>query len=360
MLSDLWDELEKIIVVDFRMSTTALHADLILPAAMAYERVNLQYPITHMLRLSFSDKSVPPPENVRSEWEIFSELANHISEKALSRGMHNYVDSRRVSRNLDTLGKDFVLQGAFASDEDVLDEWVRDSAMAGTLPRDSSITSLRDKGSIRFTDLGVFSPGLSVASDVLPDKVMTAFSWHTEKGLPFPTLVRRAQFYIDHPWFLEADEHLPRHKEPPRQGGDGQYVLTSGHSRWTVHSINMGNSALLGTHRGRPLVILNTLDAATISIEDGEFVRVSNDHGDFSAMVRITPRIRPGQIVVYNGFEPHMFSQWKGSNEVEPGMVKWLHLVGKYGHLRYIPFGWQPVPADRAVYVNLTKIGDEE
>jgi nitrate reductase alpha subunit len=85
-------------------------------------------------------------------------------------------------------------------------------------------------------------------------------------------------------------------------------------------------------------------------------VRVRNDHGAFVAMARVTPRVRPGQLIVYNGFEPHMYPGWAGTNEVEPGMVKWLHLVGRYGHLRYLPFGWQPVPADRAVFVDVERV----
>lgn len=142
-------------------------------------------------------------------------------------------------------------------------------------------------------------------------------------------------------------------------GGDWPLALTSGHSRWTVHSIGMGNRHLLGTHRGRPLVILSEADASARGVVDGDQVRVANDHGFFEAMVRVTPRVRPGQVIVYNGFEPYMFPRWEGANEVEPGMVKWLHLVGKYGHLRYLPFGWQPVPADRAVFVEVTRVEDE-
>ncbi len=355
MLTDLWTELDKVVVVDFRMSTTALHADLVLPAAMAYERVNLQYPITHTLRLSFSDASVAPAGEARPEWRIFSDLASAITRAAAARGMSDYLDGKRTTRHLDRLADDFIAGGAFDAEEDVIDEWVRDSTEVGTLPRGTSLASLREEGSVRFTGLGVFSPGLSVAADVDPDRVMTAFSWHTTKSVPFPTLTRRAQFYIDHPWFLEADEHLPRHKEPPAMGGAFPFMLTSGHSRWTVHSVNMGNSTLLGTHRGRPLVVMNHHDAADLGIDDGNDVDVANDHGRFQATARITGRIRPGQIAVYNGFEPHMFPGWRGANEVEPGMVKWLHLVGKYGHLRYIPFGWQPVPADRAVFVGVTK-----
>ncbi len=356
LVDTLWPKLDTVVVVDFRMSATALHADIVLPAAMQYERVNVQYPITHMLRLCFSDAATPPRGESRTEWQIFSALAQAISERAAARGLDEYVDARRQTRHIDRLGDDFVQGGELADEETVLDEWVRDSADAGTLPAGSSIDRLRSEGSIRFTGLGTFSPGLSVAADVRPDEVMTAFRWHVEKNLPFPTLTRRAQFYIDHPWFLEAGEGLPVHKEPPNMGGDWPLVLTSGHSRWTIHSIGMGNRQLLGTHRGQPLVVMSEPDAAARSVVDGDQVRVSNDHGRFEAMVRVTPRVRPGQIIVYNGFEPHMFPRWEGANEVEPGMVKWLHLVGKYGHLRYLPFGWQPVPADRAVFVEVTAV----
>ncbi len=356
LLANLWPKLNKVVVVDFRMSTTALHADLILPSAMQYERVNVQYPITHTLRLSFSDAATPPRGESRTEWQIFSALAKRLSERAVERDLLEYVDGRRQTRHLDRLGEDFVVGGDFASEEVVLDEWVRDSADVGTLPAGSSVETLRRDGSIRFTGLGIFAPGLSVAADVSPTDVMTAFGWHVDKALPFPTLTRRAQFYIDHPWFIEADEHLPRHKEPPHMGGEWPLVMTSGHSRWTVHSINMGNRHLLGTHRGRPLVVMSEHDAAECAVAEGDQVRVFNDHGSFEAMARVTPRVRPGQLIVYNGFEPHMYPRWEGSNEVEPGMVKWLHLVGKYGHLRYLPFGWQPVPADRAVLVGLERV----
>ncbi len=358
LLDNLWPKLDKVVVVDFRMSSTALHADIVLPAAMQYERVNVQYPITHLLRLSFSDAATPPRGEARTEWQIFAALARAISERASERGLDEYVDARRQTRHVGRLGEDFVLGGEFADDEDVLDEWVRDSSDAGTLPPGTSVETLRREGSVRFTGLGTFAPGLSVASDVRPDEVLTAFRWHVERHLPFPTLTRRAQFYIDHPWFIEAGEQLPVHKEPPRMGGEHPLTLTSGHARWTVHSVGMGNRHLLGTHRGQPLVVLSEVDAAGRGIVDAGRVRVANDHGAFEAMARVTPRVRPGQVIVYNGFEPHMFPRWEGANEVEPGMVKWLHLVGKYGHLRYLPFGWQPVPADRAVPIEVTRLDE--
>jgi DMSO reductase family type II enzyme molybdopterin subunit len=357
LLENLWPKLEKIVAVDFRMSTTALHADIVLPAAMHYERTNLQYAITHTFRLAFSDEAVPPAGEARTEWAIFRDLSAKVSEVAEREGLDEYLDGRRQTRRLDDLVDRFTSNGAFETEEAIIDEWVRDSVEADTLPPGTSIDTLREDGSVRFTGLGVFAPGLSVAGDVERDKVLTSYTWHVEKGTPFPTLTRRAQFYLDHPWFIEADEALPRHKDPPKQGGDYPFLVTSGHSRWTVHSISMGNKPMLQTHRGRPVVVLNIDDCAQRGIADGDMVRVWNDHGSYEAMARCVGRVRPGQLIMYNGFEPHMFPGWKGANEVEPGMVKWLHLVSRYGHLRYIPFGWQPIPSDRAVFVDIERLG---
>ena len=50
-----------------------------------------------------------------------------------------------------------------------------------------------------------------------------------------------------------------------------------------------------------------------------------------------------------------MFRGWRGPMDLEPGLVKWLHLAGGYGHLRYRFLEWQPTPADRAVRVNIER-----
>jgi anaerobic selenocysteine-containing dehydrogenase len=139
-------------------------------------------------------------------------------------------------------------------------------------------------------------------------------------------------------------------------GGDYPLLLTGGHSRWTIHASAMGNRVLAETHRAEPLIVLSKVDAEERGIEDGDLVGMHNDRGSAKIRAKVTGRVMPGQVIVYNGWEPHMFENWQGPNQVEPGMVKWLHLVSRYGHLRYVPFGWQPVPADRAVYIEVEKI----
>tara|TARA_B100001964_G_scaffold239801_1_gene308180 strand:+ start:2360 stop:5137 length:2778 start_codon:yes stop_codon:yes gene_type:complete len=356
LLETLWPKLEKIVVVENRMSSTALQADIVLPAAMQYERTNLQYAITHSFNLGFSDKAVEPQGEAKTEWEIFYLLSQKVAEVAEEEDCEEYLDGRRQPRSLAGLGDQFTAQGNFEDEEVIIGEWIADSVEAGTLPRGASLSELREKGAVRFTGLGMFAPGLSLATDVKEDEPVTAFTWHVEKGVPFPTLTRRAQFLIDHPWFAEADEDIVRHKNPPQMGGDYPLLLTSGHSRWTVHASAMGNQVLAETHRAEPVIVLSSIDAKERDIEDGDLVGMANDRGSAKLRAKVTGRVRPGQAIVYNGWEPHMFENWQGPNQVEPGMVKWLHLVSRYGHLRYVPFGWQPVPADRAVYIEVEKI----
>ncbi len=116
--------------------------------------------------------------------------------------------------------------------------------------------------------------------------------------------------------------------------------------------MNMTNALLLETRRGKPFVLINDAVAREKGIEDDAMVRIWNDVGEFIAPARTSPAQRPEGLTIYNGFEGFMFLGGKGSNEVEPGMVKWLHLVGDYGHLRYSPMEWQPVPFDRCVNVD--------
>jgi len=164
------------------------------------------------------------------------------------------------------------------------------------------------------------------------------------------------QFYIDHDWFLEAGEELPVHKETPQQGGDYPFQLTSGHPRWSIHSMNMTDPVILETHRGYPFMSMNPDDARKRGIENDEEVRVYNDVSSIQIAVKISPAVRPGQLIIYNGWEPYQFSKWKGAENVEPGMVKWLHLAGGYGHLQYRSIHWQPVPIDRAINLDVEKI----
>ncbi len=357
LLPTLWQKLKCIVTVDWRMNTTGLFSDYFLPVAHHYEKIAFMFPTPQLMNLTFSDKAVEPPPDVRNEVEIGILLAEKLQERAKARGLLECTDSRRTVRRLDDIVDRYTIGGAFRDAETIAREWVQDSVESGNFDEGFTLDTLRERGYQRFKSWGIGAMAKSQASDIKADETHTAFRWHVENKVPYPTLTRRAQFYIDHEWFREAGEELPCHKDNPAQGGDYPFEMTSGHNRWSIHSMNIVNRVLQQTHRGRPNIVMNNDDAARLGIEDDEEVEVQNDMGTFITPVKLSPAVRPGQIVSYNGWEPYQYRTWKGASDVETGMVKWLHFVGDYGHLRYWPMQWQPVPFDRGIRVNVSKIG---
>jgi anaerobic selenocysteine-containing dehydrogenase len=293
------------------------------------------------------------------DWEIGVRMLEKIEERAAARGMKEFTDRSGTTRSLEGLVARATHGGALRDEEKRFDEIIRDNAVYGILPKEATLETMREKGFMRFTGWGQAGHGQSQASTIKPDEVHNPLRWHTEEKMPYDTLVRRAQFYIDHEWFLEAGEELPTHKEPPPgHGGAGRrFEMTSGHNRWSIHSMNMTNNIIQNTHRGEPFVFINNEDAADLGIENGDKVRMVSNEGDCLIAAKLTPACRPGQVILYNGFEPYMHENWYGQADLETGHVKHLGLAGGYGHLKYRAFSWQPIPADRAVRVDLEKVG---
>jgi DMSO reductase family type II enzyme molybdopterin subunit len=358
LLENLWPKLNMIVSVDFRITTTGLYSDYILPAAQHYEKLGQSMPSVHHLNWVLCDRAVDPPNDALSDNEIGLRLVEKLEDRAAKRGMAEFKDRAGNVRKLSGLVAAATLDGAFRDEEKMFDEALRDNAAYGILPPEASLDTLREKGHVRWTGWGMIGHGQAQASTLRPDEVHNPFRWHTEDKVPYATLTRRAQYYIDHEWFLEAGEELPVHKEPPGAGGPTRrFQMTSGHNRWSIHSMNMPNRMLLNTHRGEPFVFLNDRDAAELGVAGGDKVRLSSDAGTTLLIAKLTPACRPGQVILYNGFEPYMHEKWYSQSDLEPGQVKWLGLAGGYGHLQYRPLAWQPIPADRAVRVDVEKVG---
>ncbi len=353
LLKHLWPKLRMMVTMDWKMTATGLHSDVVLPVAAHYEKVTFPVPNQSMLQLTLSDRAVPPAGEAKPEWEIIGLLAKKLGERAQERGLVEYTDRAGGVRRLDTLYDRLTAGGELADPERLADEMVRDTAVSGSLPEGTTLGTLRRDGYNRFVNWGITPFDAAQASDLRPDETHAPLRRHVEAHLPYPTLTRRAQFYIDHDWFLEAGEELPTHKDAPKMGGDYPLALTGGHNRWSIHSVNITNRVMLNTHRGRPHLVMSPDDAAVRGVADGEDVRVFNDLGAFVVPVKVAPSVRPGQVIIYNGWDPSQFPGWKGPMDIEAGMVKWLHFAGGYGHLRYWISQWQPAPIDRAARVEV-------
>ena len=74
-------KLDLLVTLDFRMCTTALYSDIVLPTATWYEKNDLNtsdmHPFIHPL-----SKAVDPAWEARSDWDIFKGIARTVSELA--------------------------------------------------------------------------------------------------------------------------------------------------------------------------------------------------------------------------------------------------------------------------------------
>jgi nitrate reductase alpha subunit len=358
LLNNLWPKLDLIVSVELRMSTTAYFSDIVLPASGFYEKTDFRFPTMHNNFLTFTDKAVQPPGEAKPEWETFALLAKKLQERAKQRELGEYEDDGDRHYRLDDVYDVYTMHGAFKErdDEKLAEEMVKDTVRAGALPEKTDLKEVRKRGVIRFTGLGADAVGLNVATDIKPGETISPLRWHTERKIPYPTFARRIQFYIDHDWFLEAGEELPVHKPPPRMGGDYPLVMNSAHLRWSIHSIWVVNETLLRTHRGHPVVIMNPKDAEARGIADGEEVRVFNDMDSFFIRTKLSSATRPGQVIVYHAWEPYQYRGWRPYDSTVPGMIKWLHLAGGYGHLNYWRWNWVQAQVDRVIPVEVEKV----
>jgi len=352
VFENLWPKLTKVVCMDYRMSQTALHADIVLPATQHYEKAAFGMPTPWSFILSMSHAVVPPYGESQGEWEALGGLMKKIAERAEERGLEGFQHRSGVWRRYDELWDLFTLEGTLVDGESVAREALADAVTSGNMPPDTTIETFRKQGYSRYNDWAFLALSTANASPFPRGETHAPLRNHIELGHPYPTLTRRAQFLIDHPWYREAGEDLPVHKEPPAMGGDYPFRLSGGHARWSIHAMNMTNPLMLETHRGKPFVLINDQAAGEKGIDDDSLVRVWNDVGEFVVPARTSPAQRPNGLTVYNGFEGFMFPGGKGANEVEPGMVKWLHLAGDYGHFSYAPTEWQPTPSDRCINVD--------
>jgi nitrate reductase alpha subunit len=249
---------------------------------------------------------------------------------------------------------DFTFQGRYREDnaEELLEELV---SLASNLD-DTDWKTLKEKGYVRFTGVGMSPVYRSNCTDIKPDETIVGNLWHTDKKVPWPTLTRRMQFYIDHPFFQELGEVLPVHKDNPPMGGDYPLQMIGGHSRWSIHAMWRDNNLMQRLERGEPTVLIGTEDAADRGIVDADRVKVYNDLGDFEVMAKIVPGQKPGQVMFHHAWEPFQFKDGKSHQSLIPSPMNPLDLAGGYFHLQPMILMQSPGSPDRGTRVEVEKL----
>lgn len=354
LVKHLLPKLKLLVTIDWRLSTTGLQSDYVLPAAGYYEKDDLTWstplaPFAHP-----TTKAVEPLGECKSEWEWHCLLLKTMQEQAAVRGQKTFRDRAGEERRLDSVYDTFTFGRRYMEKDS--DKFMSDMVGLASNLKGTSWEQLKEKGYARFTGVGMGMVNIGTATDIKPDETITANTWHTEKKMVWPTMTRRIQFYIDHELYLELGEELPVHKDNPPIGGDYPLQMTGGHARWSIHTMWRPDPRLLRLQRGEPLMYLSSLDAEARGIKDGDRVRAHNDVGAFEVQAKVSPTVRPGQVIVYHAWEPFQFADHRSHQVAIPSPINPIQLAGGYFHLRAMPNSNSPGQNDRGTRIEVEKI----
>ncbi|HEX6030422.1 MAG TPA: molybdopterin-dependent oxidoreductase, partial [Tepidiformaceae bacterium] len=339
----LWESIDTIVTLDFRMSTSALWSDYVLPGCGYYEKPGIKYTSTYVPYVVVGDRAVPPLYESKHEWDVALLLAKKLQEQAAARGTKPYVDSRGLEHHLERLYDDMSADGAYTPGEEGEERALDFILQYSAITRNSGLgegawSKAAEKGMVKIKAVQPSALAVmfnSVYSDYSEERPLYSCGWFIERKNPWPTLTGRQQFYIDHEWFLEAGEELVVHKEPLDAGGEYPLRLTGGHTRWSMHSIWRASEHLLRLQRGEPVAYISERDAEARGISDHDRIRVRNDVGAFELRAKVSPSVQPGTVIVYHAWEGYQFKDWATQNDVAASPIKPLNLVGDYGQLHY-------------------------
>ncbi len=349
-------KLRLLVSIDWRWNSSALYADLVLPACSWYEKTSTflmgmpVQPFVHMV-----NQATEPLYDSMGEWKMFCLLARKVEERASERGIPSYKDANGVEHRFAGLEEKVTFGGLYSEDDE--EGIARDAFLNASNVEQIDWEEFKERGLAQYTGVGTGMRSIGNACDVIPGEPVVPLTWHTERKDPYPTLTRRIQFLIDHELFRELGEDLPVHKDPPPAGGDYPLKLTGGHARWSIHSDQVDETLLLQLQRGGPLMFMSAKDALSRGIRDGDTVEVSNDVASFQVQAAVSPAVRPGQVIIYHAWENYQFEGWRHFKSVMASPMNPVELAGDYFQIRPITMSNYPGFSDRGTRVEVRRAG---
>lgn len=244
------------VVVEEVMTDTAREADIVLPAKTFFEQTDVIGAYWHDY-LQLRAKVLEPPGEVKPESEIYWHLAERFG-----------IPRAEFERHLP------------APNDEAVEAWL--DRKLSHLP-DVTVERLR-QGPIR-----------------MPDQQEVAFA-----DLVFPTPSGKIELDSTAAAALWSVNRLPTYSEPAestRSDLSGQYplYLMTPNTKHRIHS-QFGNLAVMRALEPRPVLQMHPVDAERRRIRSGDRVRVFNDRGELRLSVRLDRGIRPGCVVLHNGW----------------------------------------------------------
>jgi nitrate reductase alpha subunit len=97
-------KMDLVVDLNFRMDTSTMYSDIVLPAATWYEKSDLNTTDMHSF-VNCLDAAVPPAWESKSDWKIFGEIAKKVSELAAKHFPEPFQDIIAAPLQHDTLGE---------------------------------------------------------------------------------------------------------------------------------------------------------------------------------------------------------------------------------------------------------------
>jgi len=464
-------KMDLVVDLNFRMDSSALYSDIVLPAASWYEKTDLNSTDMHSFIHPLS-KAIDPVWESKPDWDIFKEISKVTSEAAKlyfsepqkdvltspiahdspgeisqpsvkdwykgecaaipGKTMHKISvvdrDYTKIYDKYITLGKNIRAKGLGAHGnhymcEDEYDEMItsnhfpiekfegetypslkEDLSAANAVLHLSSLTNgklsvkayknMEAKTGLRLADIAAGSADVKIDyKDLqrqprrynmsplwsgLMDKgrAYAAYTYNTEKLVPWRTLTGRQHFYLDHEVYIDYGEHLPSYKPSPKPEAYGELKQTlkrgearilnclTPHGKWHIHSTYMENIRMLTLSRGCEPVWISEEDAKDLDIKDNDWVEVNNDNGVYCARACVSVRIPKGVCIVYHTVERTTGipkSQLRGrraggNNALTRVHLKPNFLAGGYGQFTYHFNYWGPLGCNRDTHVIIQKM----
>jgi assimilatory nitrate reductase catalytic subunit len=259
------DRLEHYTAIDFFMSETAHHADLILPGSLHEEDEGTVTTLEG--RVVKINAATPPPGNARRDWEIFCEIARRLDSPYFEYG----------------------------STEEIFEE-LRVASSGGTADY-TGITWQRV-----VDEQGVFWPC-------------------PEEGHPgTPRLYEGGKFY--HP--DGRARFIPTPWRPPAEEVDDEYPVWLTTGRVISQYLSGTQTRRIGPlvdQYPEPLCEIHPRLAGSLGVSDGDLIRVSSRRGSMVAPAKVVETIRPDTV-----FIPY---HWAGDKSANLLTIRALDPVSK-------------------------------
>ena len=334
--------------VDFRMSETAVYADLLLPAKSHYEVYDLRTsPGYHRFtNLAQPVANMKPIGEALDEWTMFTLLAEKLEEisnrpgniekaqvkdhkKYARDGFHDLANFAKEFKNTDDesqengdilLGTDKMAVEAALEKCEQYNPWTMEKMY-------------KAGGFLQINELAAKS------SPLYSDKPYNTMENHLYKFERLETVSGRQTFYVDHDMWIKlgAATNTGRSVIAPLTDAKGKYpfMMMTPHARWSIHSNYKASRTLQRLQRGVPYIQINRIAAEIKGIKDGETIRIFNTIGEFYAMAKVSSSCPPDALVMEHGWEPYMYKFNKGHNEVVPTALNLLEMSDGWGHLKF-------------------------